>query len=297
MSRIDQADRLMAWSWTPARRDDPELMDATDSRWPRSRTLIGSFDVSTGGSATSGRSRREFSGSFARIWRTGPPSRPSTSVPARAISPSLSARSCRLGRAWSWRWTATLRRSPRPADNCRRRTWGRPPTPVRRSVDRPRHRGQIRPSLPRSVAAAPGRGDGPRVAASRRSFSTFGDMACVLGFRAWSLALTRNRLVRHDGPLSVLRGFTREELLAPVRSADRVGPGRFVLISDFNWRSSVVARDDHSGIAGELPPSIHGTQSRKTATTTAIAPIDGHDQAGHSAGASGRRAGPGRSAR
>jgi SAM-dependent methyltransferase len=36
------------------------------------------------------------------------------------------------------------------------------------------------------------------------------------GFRAWSLALTRNRLVRHDGPLSVLRGFTPEELLIPV---------------------------------------------------------------------------------
>ncbi len=36
------------------------------------------------------------------------------------------------------------------------------------------------------------------------------------GFRAWSLAFTRNRLVRHDGPLSVLRGFTRAELLAAV---------------------------------------------------------------------------------
>ncbi len=34
------------------------------------------------------------------------------------------------------------------------------------------------------------------------------------GFRAWSLAFTRNRLVRHDGPLSVLRGFTADELLA-----------------------------------------------------------------------------------
>ena len=32
------------------------------------------------------------------------------------------------------------------------------------------------------------------------------------GFRAWSLAFTRNRLVRHDGPLSVLRGFTSAEL-------------------------------------------------------------------------------------
>ena len=34
------------------------------------------------------------------------------------------------------------------------------------------------------------------------------------GFVAWSRAFTRNRLVRHDGPLSVLRGFTAEELLA-----------------------------------------------------------------------------------
>ena len=33
------------------------------------------------------------------------------------------------------------------------------------------------------------------------------------GFVAWSRVFTRNRLVRHDGPLSVLRGFTREELL------------------------------------------------------------------------------------
>jgi ubiquinone/menaquinone biosynthesis C-methylase UbiE len=33
------------------------------------------------------------------------------------------------------------------------------------------------------------------------------------GFRAWSLLFTGNRLVRHDGPLSVLRGFTPAELL------------------------------------------------------------------------------------
>jgi ubiquinone/menaquinone biosynthesis C-methylase UbiE len=33
------------------------------------------------------------------------------------------------------------------------------------------------------------------------------------GFLAWSQVFTRNRLVRHDGPLSVLRGFTREDLL------------------------------------------------------------------------------------
>lgn len=34
------------------------------------------------------------------------------------------------------------------------------------------------------------------------------------GFLAWSRVFTANRLVRYDGPLSVLRGFTRGELLA-----------------------------------------------------------------------------------
>lgn len=36
------------------------------------------------------------------------------------------------------------------------------------------------------------------------------------GFGAWSRVFTTNRLVRFDGPLSVLRGFTRDELLAEV---------------------------------------------------------------------------------
>ena len=31
------------------------------------------------------------------------------------------------------------------------------------------------------------------------------------GFTAWSRVFTRNRLVRYDGPLSVLRGFTAAE--------------------------------------------------------------------------------------
>lgn len=36
--------------------------------------------------------------------------------------------------------------------------------------------------------------------------------AAYLGFVAWSRVFTRNRFVRHDGPLSVLRGFTGDEL-------------------------------------------------------------------------------------
>lgn len=44
------------------------------------------------------------------------------------------------------------------------------------------------------------------------------------GFVAWSRVFTRNRLVRFDGPLSVLRGFSREELLEPTATCP-----------DFSW--------------------------------------------------------------
>jgi ubiquinone/menaquinone biosynthesis C-methylase UbiE len=40
------------------------------------------------------------------------------------------------------------------------------------------------------------------------------------GFRAWSRVFTSNRLVRHDGPLSVLCGFTPEEMRASVARLD-----------------------------------------------------------------------------
>ena len=45
------------------------------------------------------------------------------------------------------------------------------------------------------------------------------------GFVAWSRVFTRNRLVRFDGPLSVLRGFTDEEL------TELAGP-----ICGFRWK-------------------------------------------------------------
>jgi ubiquinone/menaquinone biosynthesis C-methylase UbiE len=44
------------------------------------------------------------------------------------------------------------------------------------------------------------------------------------GFIAWSRVFTRNRLVRHDGPLSVLRGFLGSELAELGRS-----------LPDFDW--------------------------------------------------------------
>ena len=40
----------------------------------------------------------------------------------------------------------------------------------------------------------------------------------------WSRVFTRNRLVRHDGPLSVLRGFARDDLLGSTRK-----------IAGFDW--------------------------------------------------------------
>lgn len=45
------------------------------------------------------------------------------------------------------------------------------------------------------------------------------------GFRLWSHLFTTNRLVRFDGPLSVLRGFTRDELQAEARA-----------IAGFDWQ-------------------------------------------------------------
>jgi ubiquinone/menaquinone biosynthesis C-methylase UbiE len=44
--------------------------------------------------------------------------------------------------------------------------------------------------------------------------------AAYAGFVAWSRLFTRNRLVRHDGPLSVLRGFTTGELRSLVAPLD-----------------------------------------------------------------------------
>ena len=48
--------------------------------------------------------------------------------------------------------------------------------------------------------------------------------AAYCGFVAWSRLFTRNRLVRYDGPLSVLRGFTPEELRAEAAA-----------LTDFAW--------------------------------------------------------------
>jgi SAM-dependent methyltransferase len=50
------------------------------------------------------------------------------------------------------------------------------------------------------------------------------DWLAYVGFVVWSRLFTRNRLVRYDGPLSVLRGFTEAELLETVSA-----------LTDFSW--------------------------------------------------------------
>jgi ubiquinone/menaquinone biosynthesis C-methylase UbiE len=59
------------------------------------------------------------------------------------------------------------------------------------------------------------------------------------GFRAWSLIFTKNRLVRHDGPLSVLRGFTRDELLATAKPFSRFD---WIVRSYFGFQLALVGK-------------------------------------------------------
>jgi SAM-dependent methyltransferase len=78
------------------------------------------------------------------------------------------------------------------------------------------------------------------------------------GFVAWSRVFTRNRLVRHDGPLSVLRGFTIEELTDL--------SSRF---SDFDWsvrryagfQIALVGRRTSAPSADDLEASLDGPRA------------------------------------
>ncbi len=82
------------------------------------------------------------------------------------------------------------------------------------------------------------------------------------GFLAWSRLLTSNRLVRYDGPLSVLRGFTRDELLLEAASITgfswevRSYAGfQLALVGRRLTRSERVARSVESAV------SIHGGET------------------------------------
>ena len=60
------------------------------------------------------------------------------------------------------------------------------------------------------------------------------DWLAYAGFIAWSHVFTRNRLVRHDGALSVLRGFTGDELIGAARESILLS-GRSGDTRDFSW--------------------------------------------------------------
>jgi ubiquinone/menaquinone biosynthesis C-methylase UbiE len=59
------------------------------------------------------------------------------------------------------------------------------------------------------------------------------------GFLAWSRTFTSNRLVRHDGPLSVLRGFAPEELRA---AATKLGELDWTVRSYLGFQIALVGR-------------------------------------------------------
>ena len=69
------------------------------------------------------------------------------------------------------------------------------------------------------------------------------------GFVAWSRVFTRNRLVRYDGPLSVLRGFTRGEL------ADLARP-----FSGFSWEVRAYAGFQLALVGRRMGSSLGGVE-------------------------------------
>ena len=70
------------------------------------------------------------------------------------------------------------------------------------------------------------------------------------GFVAWSRVFTRNRLVRHDGPLSVLRGFTPDELAALARTPGGLRLDRPPLLRASSSPWSVGEPDSRQAVTG-----------------------------------------------
>jgi ubiquinone/menaquinone biosynthesis C-methylase UbiE len=221
----------MAWSWIPARRDDPELMDApglAEAEVEDAYRVLRQVNRQLGNLRTI---RRE----FLRFVREDVPDSSSITVidvgsgsgdipeALRAILPGRSIQ------------VLALDRDPTAVASARRRAldvvqgdalalpFGDQTIDLVIAVKFAHH--FHGPALDRLL------GEMARVARHRVIILDIQrHWLAYWGFRAWSLLLTSNRLVRHDGPLSVLRGFTREDLLESV-----------VSLSRFQWnvRSSV----------------------------------------------------------
>lgn len=207
----------MVWSWTPARRDDPELMDAPglpEAEVEEAYRVLRRVNRQLGNLGTM---RREFS----RFVHEDMPDRASftvldvgsgsgdIAVALREIMPARAGLVLALDRDASA--VAAARRQSLAAV---RGDALRLPFDDR-SIDLVTavkfahhfHGRSLRRLVEEMVRVARHR---VIILDIRRHWLAY------WGFRAWSLALTRNRLVRHDGPLSVLQGFTPEELLATV---------------------------------------------------------------------------------
>lgn len=69
------------------------------------------------------------------------------------------------------------------------------------------------------------------------------------GFVAWSRVFTRNRLVRFDGPLSVLRGFTDQEL---TELAAPIGGFQWTVRRDLGFQISLIGRRQNEATSRSL---------------------------------------------
>ena len=206
----------MPWSWTPARRNDPELMDAPglpEAEVADAYRVLRRVNRQLGNLAVLRREARR----FLREDQPGPGSGPATALDVGSGSGDIS------------RALADL---PGVASPITALALDRDPTAV---------------IAARAQGVSVTRGDALRLPFADHSIDLvtavkfahhfagpelqrlLGEMARVArhrvvvldirrhrlaywGFIAWSRVFTRNRLVRFDGPLSVLRGFTADEL-------------------------------------------------------------------------------------
>ncbi len=205
----------MAWSWTPERRDAPELMDAPglpDAEVEDAYRILRRVNRQLGNLGTL---RVEFRRFLAEV---GPDAAPLSILDVGSGSGDipLDLKGRAPGRLAG---VLALDRDPTAVLASRRRGL----LAIRgdalrlpfedRSIDlvtaiKFAHHFHG-PSLPLLSPRWPG-----WPAAGSSSSTSAATSLAYWGFRAWSLAFTRNRLVRHDGPLSVLRGFTADELIA-----------------------------------------------------------------------------------
>lgn len=216
----------MAWAWTPDRRDDPELMDApglAEAEVEDAYRVLRRVNRQLGNLRTI---RLEFL-RFAREDIPGAPGFTALDVGSGSGDIPLALRGLAPGRVAR---VMALDRDATAVHASRRQR-----------LDAVRGDALRLPFADRSIDLVTAvkfahHFHGPALAV------LFGEMARVArhrvvvldirrhwvaywGFRAWSRAFTTNRLVRHDGPLSVLRGFTTEELMAETAH-----------IRDYSWQ-------------------------------------------------------------